>query len=61
MIDDGKCRQSCRMYPGSMDENELAILKNRKLGYYKKEALRILLELIPVQKPFVPIIEAIGI
>jgi len=39
------------MYPGSMDSEEIKILKARKLDYYRKEGLRILLDIVPAKKP----------
>lgn len=60
MIDDGKCRQSVKMYPGSMDKEELGILKARKSAHYKKEAWQILFNLIPAVKPQLPMVEALS-
>ena len=57
MIDDGKCRQLCRQYPNSLEDEERATLKQRKHEYYKKESWRILFDMIPVHKPYMPLVE----
>lgn len=51
MADEGLCKPSCRQYPGSMDEQEMLVLKQRQSKYYKKEAIRLLLEIVPFEKP----------
>ena len=51
MVDEGLCKPSCRQYPGSMDEHEQRLLKERQMKYYNKAAIKIILDIIPFQKP----------
>jgi len=61
MVTDGKCRTLCRMYPNSLEESEIAILKERRWTYYKEAAWKILLKMIPCRRPTIPLADTLGV
>lgn len=54
LVDEGFCKQSVRQYPGSMDENEKRLLRQRQLKYYSKNALKVLHSIAPFKNPQFP-------
>ena len=61
MVSEGKCRVLCRQYPKSLEESELALLKERRTAYYKKEAWKIILKMIPTSRPTIVLAEELGV
>jgi hypothetical protein len=61
MVEAGECRSSCRKYPNSLEPEELQCLQQRSLAYYRKESLKILLELIPLKKPQIPLLDHLSL